>query len=104
MNSHDIMIVPLLTGSGMRIKIIEAMALRKCIISTSKGAEGINYSDRKDIWIADTPEEFISAINKFLEQPKIAEKIGSTARILVEQEYNSNKLDEELIPFLKTLK
>jgi glycosyltransferase involved in cell wall biosynthesis len=104
MNSHDIMIVPLLTGSGMRIKIIEAMALGKCVISTSKGAEGINYSDRKDIWIANTPEEFINAVNKFLEQPKIAEKIGSTARILVEQEYNSNKLDEKLIPFFKTLK
>ena len=104
MNSHDIMIVPLLTGSGMRIKIIEAMALGKCVISTSKGAEGINYSDRKDIWIANTPQEFINAINKFLEQPKIAQTIGSAARLLVEQEYNSNKLDEELIPFFKTLK
>ncbi|MFT6001955.1 MAG: glycosyltransferase involved in cell wall biosynthesis [Flavobacteriales bacterium] len=103
-NSYDIMIVPLLTGSGMRIKIIEAMALGKCVISTKKGAEGINYTDHINIWIANTPDEFKTVINQFIEDKKLAGQIGSAARKLVEEEYNSNNLDEELIPFFKTLK
>lgn len=103
-NSHDIMIVPLLTGSGMRIKIIEAMALGKCVISTTKGAEGINYTNHKNIWIANTANEFKTAINQFVEDQKLATQIGAAAKKLVEQEYNSNNLDEKLIPFFKTLK
>jgi glycosyltransferase involved in cell wall biosynthesis len=56
MNSHDIMVVPLLSGSGMRIKIIEAMAHGKTIVSTTVGAEGIDYKDGENILIADSKE------------------------------------------------
>jgi hypothetical protein len=42
-NSKSIMIVPLLSGGGMRVKIVEGMAMQKCIISTTLGAEGIQY-------------------------------------------------------------
>ena len=47
-NENNIMVVPLLTGSGMRIKIIEGMVLGKMVITTSIGAEGINYTDKKN--------------------------------------------------------
>jgi glycosyltransferase involved in cell wall biosynthesis len=80
------------------------MALGKCVISTKKGAEGINYTDHINIWIANTPDEFKTVINQFIEDKKLAGQIGSAARKLVEEEYNSNNLDEELIPFFKTLK
>lgn len=103
-NSHDIMVVPLLTGSGMRIKIIEAMALGKCVISTSKGAEGINYSHKQNIWIANSELEFKTAINQFIENSSLAVAIGENSRKLIEKEYNSNKLDTELIPFFEKLK
>ena len=53
-NSNSIMIVPLLSGGGIRVKIIEGMALEKAIISTSVGAEGLHISHKKNIWIADT--------------------------------------------------
>ena len=59
MLSKDIMIVPLLSGSGIRIKIIEGMALGKTIITTSIGAEGLDINDGVNILIANTPQEFL---------------------------------------------
>lgn len=103
-NSHDIMIVPLLSGSGMRIKIIEAMALGKCIVSTTKGAEGIQYTDKKNIWIADSANEFILALNKLKNDPQLVMQLGAEARLLVENKYDIKDLNETLYPFLKTLK
>jgi len=69
MNSHDIMVVPLLSGSGMRIKIIEAMALAKTVISTTVGAEGIDCDNGENILIADSKEEFVDTISRLLSDP-----------------------------------
>src|SRR5690606_38034720 len=49
----NILVVPLRSGSGIRIKIMEAMAAGKCIVATSKALEGIDAKDKKDVWIAD---------------------------------------------------
>ena len=56
------MIVPLFAGSGIRVKILEGMALGKVIITTRIGLEGIPAIDRKHVLIADTKEEMIEAI------------------------------------------
>lgn len=63
LNSCPIMIVPLLAGSGMRLKILEALALGRIVITTSIGLEGIEAQDGKEVLIADNPEEFIEKIN-----------------------------------------
>ena len=68
MNSKGIMIVPLLSGSGIRVKIIEGMALGKTIVSTSLGAEGIPCKDGQNILIADTPEAFTEKIAKCINE------------------------------------
>ena len=59
MSKHKVMLVPLFSGSGIRVKIIEGMSLGKCIISTSIGVKGINCSNNKNILIANTENEFI---------------------------------------------
>lgn len=64
-SSKSISIVPLFAGSGMRVKIIEAMALGRAIISTSVGAESIAYTHGKDILIADNEDGFAEAVIKF---------------------------------------
>ena len=64
MRKKAIMVVPLLSGGGMRVKIVEGMALGKAIISTTIGAEGINFTDGENILIADTPEQFVLQIGK----------------------------------------
>lgn len=103
MNSKAVMIVPLRSGSGMRVKIIEGMAMKKCIISTSVGAEGINYEHGKNILIADTPDEFYRYILQCTTDRKLCESIGENARKLVEKEYNIKSHSERLMAFYKDL-
>ncbi len=102
-NDNNIMVVPLLTGSGMRIKIIEGMVLGKLVISTAIGAEGINYTDKKDIVIANTPKEFSEAINYYLENQELQISIGKAARQLMESDYDNNVIVNNLIDFCKGL-
>lgn len=104
MNSKAIMIVPLLSGSGMRVKIIEGMAMQKCIIATTMAAEGINCKHGKDILIADTPDDFYRCILQCITQPKKWTEIGENARKTFERDHEVNssakrmlKIYEELI-------
>jgi glycosyltransferase involved in cell wall biosynthesis len=100
-NSKAIMIVPLLSGGGMRVKIVEGMAMQKCIISTSLGAEGIKYSNGENILIADTREEFFKAIKRCTTDEELCRQIGLNARILVEQQHDIDTLSTLLINFYK---
>ena len=99
MLSKDIMIVPLLSGSGIRIKIIEGMALGKTIITTSIGAEGLNVENGKNIFIADTAEEFVAVIEKCVKTPDICTIIGENARHYVALNHNNEVVTQELIDF-----
>lgn len=101
MNSKAIMIVPLLSGSGMRIKIIEGMALGKTIISTTIGAEGILYEHEKNIFIANEPDEFVNAVRKCVDNKYFAEKIGFNGIKLVKEYYDNKKIVSELVNYYK---
>jgi glycosyltransferase involved in cell wall biosynthesis len=102
-NENNIMVVPLLTGSGMRIKIIEGMVLGKIVITTSIGAEGISYTDKKNIVIANSPKEFSKAISYYLENESEQIEIGKEARKLMESDYDNNIIVNNLIDFCKNL-
>ena len=65
----SIYIVPLRVGGGTRLKIFEAMAMGKAVVSTSIGAEGLPVRPGRDIMIADTPDEFASAVIDLLQDP-----------------------------------
>lgn len=96
---NAIMIVPLFSGSGMRIKIIEGMAMKKAIISTSIGAEGISYSDGLNISIANEQQEFIDKLDQLLEDESRVAVIGEKARELIESRYNNLTFAAQLIEF-----
>ena len=102
-NAHKVMIVPLLSGSGMRIKIIEAMALGKAVITTAVGAEGIDAIAGENILIADSPKEFALAIDDLMQNPDKVEKLGKNARALVEAKYDNEGIIIALTNFYKTL-
>ena len=87
MCENGIMIVPLFSGSGVRVKILEAMALGKTVITTSIGAEGIKCQHKKNILIADTSTDFANAIISCYTEPGMAEQIGINARLYI-QEYH----------------
>jgi glycosyltransferase involved in cell wall biosynthesis len=102
-NSKSIMIVPLLSGGGMRVKIVEGMAMQKCIISTTLGAEGINFNDGVNILIANNQEEFYEAIQNCIADEKYCKQIGINARKLMEDEHDVNKVTKNLVDFYKII-
>ena len=103
MNSKAIMIVPLLFGTGMRVKIIEGMAMQKCIIATTMAAEGINYKNGKDIMIADRPEDFYRAILQCITDPNKWREIGLNARKTAEKHHDINENAERMLGIYKLL-
>ncbi|MCD4736420.1 MAG: glycosyltransferase family 4 protein, partial [Bacteroidales bacterium] len=102
-NQHAIMIAPILSGGGIRIKIIEGLAMGRAVISTSIGAEGINYSNNKNILIADSPEEFANSIIKCARDEQLCIKLGRNARILMEEEYDRKAIITRLEAFYNSV-
>lgn len=102
MKSKNIMIVPLMSGGGMRVKMIEALALRKPIVSTPLGANGVAVRDEKSVMLARKPSEFAQAILKLSEDPELAENIAGEGRKLVETKYDNEKLAVHLQNFLSS--
>lgn len=103
MSSKQIMVVPLLSGSGIRIKILEAMSIGKAVIATSIAAEGIMYEDRKNIIIANTPQEFVQAIKELTQNKDLLNTISQNAYTLIHTKYNLNAIAKELISYYNQL-
>ncbi|MFC2090176.1 glycosyltransferase family 4 protein [Bacteroidota bacterium] len=103
MQEHGIMLVPLFTGSGIRIKILEGMALEKCIITTTVGAEGIPAEHGKHLFIANDPEVFHQTILKVLEDESLVRRIGSEAKKLVQEKFDTFAITSGLGEFYNKL-
>jgi glycosyltransferase involved in cell wall biosynthesis len=80
-------VVPLRLGGGTRLKIVEAMAMGKAIVSTTLGAEGINAISGRDLLVEDEPAAFADAVNHLLAEPDLAARIGQSARELAVDQY-----------------
>lgn len=102
-NSKSIMIVPLMSGGGMRVKIVEGMAMQKCIISTSLGAEGIKYENGLNIVIANDQDEFYEAIKLCIADEDYCKYIGTNARKLVEEQHDIDKITQGLVKFYESI-
>jgi polysaccharide biosynthesis protein PslH len=80
-------VVPLRSGSGTRIKIFEAMAMGKAVVSTSMGAEGLPVQHGKNIILADDPADFARQVVDLLRDPPRRQQLGQAARQLVVESY-----------------
>jgi glycosyltransferase involved in cell wall biosynthesis len=103
MRKKAIMVVPLLSGGGMRVKIIEGMALGKVIVSTTIGAEGIEVKDGSIILIADTDEEFVQQIGKCINDRDFYNSISANARKFALANYDYKEVADKLTHFYKQL-
>lgn len=83
----QVAIVPVLAGSGTRIKILEAWAARTPVVSTTLGAQGLECRDREHLLLADDPESFITAVSELLALPDDRARIGAAGRRLYEERY-----------------
>jgi glycosyltransferase involved in cell wall biosynthesis len=84
----SVCIVPLRIGGGTRLKIFEAMAMGKAVVSTSVGAEGLAVRSGENIVLADTPNDFAQAVISLLRDPRRRQQLGAAARTLVQENYS----------------
>ncbi len=91
-----VFVVPLRIGSGTRLKILEALAMGKAVVSTHVGAEGLALRDGEEILIADEPEIFADAVTRLLTDRALRQKIGANGRVRVEQDYDWHSIAEKL--------
>jgi sugar transferase (PEP-CTERM/EpsH1 system associated) len=84
----SVIIVPLRIGGGTRVKVFEAMAMGKAVVSTSLGAEGLAVQHGQNILLADSPAEFAEAVCSLLRDIPQRQRLGASARQMVEQNYS----------------
>jgi polysaccharide biosynthesis protein PslH len=99
----SILIVPVLSGGGLRAKIIEGMAFGKVIISTTRGAEGIPYTDGKNILIADTKEDFAQQVWKCRDSRELCMEIEKNAQQLARENYDYTRTGKSMMRFYEQL-
>jgi glycosyltransferase involved in cell wall biosynthesis len=90
--NHNVFVVPLRSGGGMRLKVVEAMGMCMPIVSTTIGAEGIHCVPNQDILICDTPTELKNGIVSLLLDEVLANRIAQNARVRAVSEYSWGKL------------
>lgn len=89
-------VVPLRIGGGTRLKILEALAMGKAVVSTRVGAEGLNLSAGDEIMIADEPAKFADAVTQLMVDKSTRRKLGENGRRRVETEYDWRRIGEKL--------
>jgi len=87
-DSAALFVCPIRDGGGTKLKILDALAMRKCVVAHPVACEGINVTPGKDVIFASTPQEFIAEIRALLADPIRREAIGAAGRALVEKEYS----------------
>ena len=87
-----VFVVPLLSGAGMRVKILDAWSSGLPVVSTAVGAEGMEYRNGDNLLIADEAQEFAEAVLRVLGDSELAKRIGEAGRSTVEQSYDWRKV------------
>ena len=103
LRTMSVVIAPLFAGGGMRIKVLEAMALEKPVVATTIGAGGVDVQHGRDLLIADDVESFAGAVVRLLGDPHEAARLGLAARASVAERYDSDALAHGLLRFYEEL-
>jgi glycosyltransferase involved in cell wall biosynthesis len=98
-----VVVVPLRLGGGTRLKIVEAMAMGKAIVTTTLGAEGIEAVPGRDLLVEDHPAAFAKAVSTLLANPSLAAGIGRSARQLAENHYSWSGAARALEAFYRNI-
>jgi glycosyltransferase involved in cell wall biosynthesis len=103
MQQSEIMVVPLFSGSGMRVKIIEGLALGKAIVTSTIGAEGICTTDGENIMIADDNISYANKVCQLLKDASLKEKISKNAHEFALKCYDNSLISKNLVDFYEEI-
>lgn len=91
-----VFICPILDGGGTRLKILDALAMGKAVVTTTLGYEGLRVRPGEHLLAADTAEDFAAAVLRLMEGAELRRQLGRAGRTLVEQEYSWERVGEQL--------
>jgi glycosyltransferase involved in cell wall biosynthesis len=90
----EVCVVPLQVGSGIRLKLLEMFSLKKAIVSTSIGCEGLGVKDGRELLVADTPTTFADGVARVLADSNLRRRLGESGRAFVVDHYGWDKIAE----------
>lgn len=93
----SIFVNPIVSGGGMRGKVLEAMAMKKPVVSTPLGVQGIDVRDKEEVLLAQASQEFASAVVSLLRRPARRRNLGRKARARIQELYEENRVFERLL-------
>jgi ribosomal-protein-alanine acetyltransferase len=99
----NIVLVPTLVSAGTNVKVLEAMAMERAVISTPSGCGGIPVTHREHVWIAEGPDAFAEAIQTLLASPTLRAKLSASARALVQHHFDWAKLGQMQLDIVREL-
>lgn len=94
---HAILLVPLKSGGGMRVKILEGMAMKSLVITTSIGIEGIQAENEKEVFVADNPDRFADYMIHALDYPQQVVEMGEKAFHFIQSNYDVVEISKKVI-------
>lgn len=100
---HAIALAPLRSGSGLKVKVLEAMALGRVVLGTSIALEGIPAQDDRHYLLANTPEDFVRQMNRLQENPQLAVQLGQVARELILAEFDYRDVARKLMASIQSI-
>lgn len=103
MKSNGIMCIPLFSGGGIRVKLLEALAMCIPVVATPIAAAGVDLQNRKDLYIAETATEFAQSMIELARYPELSSAIGKHGHDTVKKKYMLNHLMKDLNQFLHSL-
>jgi len=96
LRSATVFVCPLRIGSGVKNKILAAMAMQKAIVATSMSIDGLDLADNREVLLADTPQDFAEKVVRLLKDPKAAQQLGANGLARVQGQYSWTAMGKEL--------
>jgi glycosyltransferase involved in cell wall biosynthesis len=91
----NLVIVPTTFSAGTNVKVLEAMAMERAVVSTTSGCSGLDLKHRESIWVADSPPDFAEAVALLISQPDLRAHIAAAARRIAVQTYDWKALGDK---------
>lgn len=101
--AHPMTVVPLFSGSGMRVKILEGMAMGRIVLTTTIGVEGISAKHGQELFIADTAKEFVQLIDNSLQQAQELNTVAQNAQAFIVKNYDNIQIGKQVLDAIKQI-